>query len=270
MLFKDTKCPNCDAYYDPTLLECPSCHNSNELFKINRLPKRVPFLHPGAQAGLFMAGFAYCGMLFSQFVFTLALYFAPWDEILKQVIVLTLTYLAMFAGLISIVLLTRRELFFKKFNSGVDYIYGVAYAVSIVAVGTILGSIISFFHDAGNNVNQTTAETILTNYPILALFVLGILGPICEELTYRVGLYSLLRRINKYLAFAVTTIVFALIHFDFFASDMISELWSLPTYLALGFLLTLAYEHRGPACSIIAHSVYNLIACLLMLVKLYV
>ena len=267
MLFKDTKCPNCEAYHDPTLKECPACHKNNELFSINRLPKRVVFLHPLAQAGLFLIGFAFVGMLIAELIYSIILNNTNLDNATKNIVLLTLTYLTMFAGLISVPLFTRRKLFLSKYTNRIDYIYGIAYAVTVVCVGTIVSAIIALMHDAGTNVNQTAAESIVKNYPLLAFLVLGILGPVCEEMTYRVGLYSFLRRINKYLAFAVTTVIFAFIHFDFMAEDMITELWSLPSYLACGFILTLAYEHRGPACSMLAHIAYNIFACLLIWVK---
>ena len=267
MLFKDIKCPNCDTYHDPTLQECPDCHNSNELFKLNRLSKRIIFLHPIAQGGLFLAGFAYTGMLLAEIIATLlAALFARENKALFNTLSITLTYSFMFIGLMLIVLLTRRKLFLSKYKNGIDYVYGLAYALSIVCISIILSSIISLFYEVADSDNQTVVVSIIHNYPILAFIVIGILGPVCEELTYRVGLYSFLRRINKYLAFAVTAIVFALIHFGFDSENMINELWNLPVYIINGLILTIAYEHRGPACSMTAHAIYNTISFLIVLV----
>ena len=267
MFFKDVECPNCQAYHDPTLQECPECHKSNELFTLNRLPKRAIFLSPIAQVALFLIGFAYAGMLIAEIIFAVFIKALPNDASTKNTLLLVATYMTMFAGLISVPLLTRRKLFFSKFKNGIDYLYGIGYAVSIICIGTVIGLLISFIYQGTDNNNQAAAVSIVKSYPLIAYFVLGILGPICEELTYRVGLYSFLRRINKYLAFAVTVIVFALIHFDFSAADIVNELWALPTYLVCGFILTLAYEHRGPACSILAHMLYNSIAFIIMLVQ---
>ena len=269
MFFKDIKCPNCGTYHDPTLNECQTCHKSNELFALNRLPKRAVFLHPIAQMGVFLVGFAYVGMLFAELFFSICLKNVPLKDADKNILLLSLTYISMFAGIIVIPLLTRRKYFLSRYKNGIDYIYGIAYAATIVSVGTILGALIALIHESGNNVNQVAAESIVKNYPLISILVLGILGPICEEFTYRVGLYSFLRRINKYLAFAVTVVVFAFIHFDFTAKDLVNELWSLPSYLACGFILTLAYEHRGPACSMVAHVSYNIFACLLIMAKGY-
>ena len=269
MLFKDINCPNCHTYHDPTLNECPNCHKDNELYKLNRVPKRVVFLHPIAQVAMFIIGFAYAGMLIAEIIFA---YFIGMNgdtsAIQKSVWLMLTTYLAMFAGLMAVNLFTRRDLFFSKFTNGIDYLYGLAYAITLITLGSVLNILISLIHPtAVDNANQSAAVTMSLNYPLLMFFVVGLLGPICEELTYRVGLYSFLRRINKWAAIVIVTIVFALIHFEFGADDMETELWALPSYLLSGAILTYAYEHRGPACSISAHITYNIFAFALIFVQ---
>lgn len=269
MFFKEVKCPNCETYHDETLKKCPKCHKTNELYALNRVPKHVLFLHPIAQISLFIAGFAFAGMLLTELF--LASLLGPinfGNQLLTSTIYLLLTYTVMFCGLMAIVLTTRRNEFLDRYKSPVNYLYGFGYALTIVFVSIALGALISLFHEtAQDNTNQATAVLITKNYPLIGFIFLGILGPICEELTYRVGLYSFFRRINKYAAFTVTIIVFALIHFDFDAEDMINELWALPSYLVAGFLLTLAYEQRGPACSMLAHVLYNSFAFVIMYIS---
>ena len=265
MLLRSQKCPNCGAYHDPTLEKCPWCHKTNELYLNREINNKIVFMHPIAQIGMFIAGFALAGMLVAELFLSIFVALFPVDDTLKQTLLLLFTYLCMLGGLAAIVLSTRRNIFFSKYKRGLDYIYGIGYALTIVIVSMIVGAIISIFHTPADNNNQAAAVAVAKNYPIIAFFLLGFLGPICEELTYRVGLYSFFRRINKYLAFGVTIVVFALIHFDFGATDIINELWSLPSYLISGFILTLAYEHRGPACSMTAHVLYNIFAFLIML-----
>ena len=265
MLLKHKKCPNCGAYYDPTLEKCPSCHKHNELYLDRQINDKVAFMHPIAQLGLFLGGFSFAGMLILELIVGILLAGLIKDETTLECIVISCTYILMIGGLSFIILYTRRKHFFSKYKRQIDYIYGFAYAITLILVGSLVTNFISLFHEVTDNVNQSTAIVFSKNYPLLAFFILGIVGPICEELTYRVGLYSFLRRINKYLALAVTTVVFALIHFDFTADDIINELWSLPSYVAAGAILTLAYEHRGPACSMTAHVCYNIFAFLVML-----
>ena len=265
MLLKHKKCPNCGAYYDPTLEKCPECHKHNELYLNREINDKVAFMHPVAQIGLFLGGFSYTGMLLIQIIFALFLRNAITDKTALEATLISCTYIAMIGGLGFIIFLTRRKHFLSKFTRKIDYIYALAYMITIILASSMVGAFTSLFHEAADNANQSTAVIFAKNYPILAFFVIGILGPICEELTYRVGLYSFLRRINKYLAFAVTVIVFAFIHFDFDAEDIVNELWAIPSYIVAGAALTLAYEHRGPACSITAHVCYNIFAFLTIL-----
>ena len=265
MLFNYKKCSNCERYYDPTLNECPDCHKDNELYVQRAVPKSVAFFHPVAQIGLFLTGFAYAGMVISEIFVALFLTFID-DNLLKRTILLAGSYFLMFIGLLLIVLLTRKNYFFSKFKNPFDYLFGFAYAGGIVVTTLIISLIVNIFYSGGDNANQAAAIELSQNYPLITSIVLCLLGPICEEMTYRVGLYSFLRRINKYLAMAVTVIVFAMIHFDFESPDIINELWSLPTYLACGVILTVAYEHRGPACSIAAHVIYNTFAFIMILI----
>lgn len=270
MLLKNKKCPNCGGYYDPTLKKCPDCYKDNELYLNRQVSDKIIFLNPIAQIGLFLIGFAWAGMLLAEYFFAIFISLSSGSEVFKKTILLLLTYSSMLGGLLIVVLTTRRNEFFSKYKRGLDYIYGVVYAITIIIASLMLGSLISIFHTPADNNNQQAAVEIVKNYPIIAFFILGFLGPICEELTYRVGLYSFFRRINKYLAFGITMIVFALIHFDFDAigtPDIIEELWSLPSYLIAGLILTIAYEHRGPACSMTAHILYNIFAFTMMLVQ---
>lgn len=265
MLLNSKKCSNCAGYYDPTLNECPACHKTNELYEQRRVPDSIMFYHPIAQIGLFLAGFAYVGMLLSKII--VALFFKDmFTGVLQNALLSLFTYILMLGALLVICFTSRRKTFIKKFSRPFDYLFGLGYAAGIFITGYLISLIVGIFYNDPNT-NQVTAESIITNYPIIAIFLIIFLGPICEELTYRVGLYSFLRRINKVLAIIVTTVIFALIHYDFTAENYIAELWSLPSYLSCGLILAFAYEHHGPACSITAHMVYNAGALLLVVLR---
>lgn len=266
MLFKHKKCSNCETYYDPTLLECPECHKKNELYLERKINDKIAFMHPIAQLGLFLVGFAYGGMFIAEIIFANIFEFLG-NTLEYKTVVISLAYLMMLLGLACIVLSTRRKIFFDKYKGAVTYIYGLGYALTLFFASMILGNLISIFHTVEVNDNQGAAELMAKTYPILAFFLFGFIGPICEELTYRVGLYSFLRRINKYAAFIISAIIFGLIHFTFDADNIVNELWNLPSYVISGVILALAYEHKGPACSMTAHILYNIFAYIVMLVK---
>lgn len=261
MLLFEKNCPNCDTYYDATLNECPNCHKSNELYAQRDVSSNIVYFHPLAQIGLFLGGFAYAGMLVCELIGSL-FFSGIKDEKLLTAVVLFFAYLLMAGGLLSIAFFTRRKAFSKSFTRPLNYAYGAGFAGLLVLASLVVGMFISIFHTETINGNQANVEDMVNNYPILAGFIIMLLAPICEEMTYRVGLYSFLRRINFVAAFIVSTLVFAFIHFDFEAGNLINELWAMPSYIATGVLLTLAYELHGPACSITAHTIFNLIAFL--------
>jgi membrane protease YdiL (CAAX protease family) len=216
---------------------------------------------------MFIIGFAYAGMLFTEFFYAFFIRMIDSsDTQFKSTLLFTLTYVTMLIALLAVPLLSRRKLFLSKFNNGIDYIYGLAFAITLMAAGVLINALTSIWHTPADNINQQGVESIAKSYPLIGIFIMGIVGPICEELTYRVGLYSFLRRINKYLALILTMVIFAMIHFTFDAENIVEELWSLPSYLVSGLLLTLAYELRGPACSMTAHACYNLIAIIMIMV----
>jgi membrane protease YdiL (CAAX protease family) len=66
--------------------------------------------------------------------------------------------------------------------------------------------------------------------------------------------------------FRFLAVVFSFFLHSDHAENIVEELWSLPSYLVSGLLLTLAYELRGPACSMTAHACYNLIAIIMIMV----
>ena len=121
------------------------------------------------------------------------------------------------------------------------------------------------YPNAGTGGNQGTASSIATAYPIFAIVILGILGPICEEFAYRVGLFSFLRRVSPVLAYIGTALIFGLIHFDFTSKDLITELVYLPNYVFAGIMFSLLYEFGGIGASTTAHILNNLFSVLLII-----
>ena len=131
-------------------------------------------------------------------------------------------------------------------------------------IGTTIlyNSIIAQFIELPKNANEDIAEQMIKQYPVICFFILGFIGPICEELTYRFGLFGLLKKKNRILAYIVSALVFGIIHFDF-TGDLIVELLNLPTYIICGALFGLAYDLCGFEASLTAHITNNLYAVIL-------
>ena len=153
---------------------------------------------------------------------------------------------------------------FKKYNRIKIYI------VALIAFGTLIlfDFCYSFFLSAikpgvTENANESGINQIMKSYPVLSLFFFGIIGPVCEELTYRVGLFSFCKRKSKTLAYLVTILLFSLIHFniDFEAenivNNIVNELLNLPYYAFAGFLFSFVYDNYGFEASSLAHVINN-------------
>lgn len=130
------------------------------------------------------------------------------------------------------------------------------------------------FGELGSNSNQSGLDAAFMAKPIMCFFTIVIFAPICEEFTYRYGLFGVLARKSKTLAWVITIIIFALIHFDFTTLGnwelLKIELVNLPSYLIGSTFLTYAFARKNNILtSIVAHSVYNLSQYVLMLVSLF-
>ena len=158
-----------------------------------------------------------------------------------------------------ILLFPRLKVILKKFLNWKTDLLGLAFAVGIIFATVMYNLIISQFIEMEVNANEVAAENMILTYPILSIVVLGILGPICEEITYRYGLFSLINKKSKVLAYIFTPLIFALIHFDF-TGNLLVELINLPTYIIAGIGLTFAYDKFGFNTAVIAHVTNNLYA----------
>ncbi len=166
---------------------------------------------------------------------------------------------------LAVMLLPRLKVLVKKFSNWKNDLLGIAFGVALILFTIGYNLIISQFIDPGTNANEVAAESMIKAFPVLSIVVLGLLGPICEEITYRYGLFSLLDKKSKILAYIITPIVFALIHFDF-TGDMVVELLNLPTYLIAGLGLCFVYDKFGFNASVIAHVVNNMYAIIVTLI----
>lgn len=126
----------------------------------------------------------------------------------------------------------------------------------------------------GINENQSSIESMSGTFFFPMLIVTAIFAPVCEELTYRGGLQTLIARWNKVAAVLLASLIFAFIHFDWEGSisDAIAgdpftlyrELLNMPIYYLSGLGLGLAYQNTGNiSASIFAHFLNNFFAIIL-------
>lgn len=159
----------------------------------------------------------------------------------------------------------------KRFKYLRTYIAAAVCVFSIITFNNIYSIILNFIKTpVVDNVNETNVVSLTTMYPLASVIFFGIIGPICEELTYRVGLFSLCSKKSRILAYIITMVVFAFIHFNFDAlltkninsALVVNELLNLPYYMFAGFAFAFTYDHYGFEASVTAHIANNLMSLL--------
>ena len=149
----------------------------------------------------------------------------------------------------------------EKFKTGRSY-YGLICGVGIMFFSMFYGIIVQMSGLKGNNNNQSIINDVVADSPLLSLVIFGLIGPFVEELTYRVGLFGILKRVNVYFAYIMTAIIFGLIHFDW-QNPTALEWAYLPDYMVSGVLFALVYDKFGFAASFLAHAGNNFFSLLL-------
>lgn len=180
-------------------------------------------------------------------------------ELSVQMLVNATAYIALLATLL---LIANKDLLkiTKSFKQWQSYLAGAVCFSAIIAFNILYGTIINLIQTpVSDNANQAALETMDSVYPFVSMVVFGFIGPICEEMTYRVGLFSLLRRKNRFLAYGLTIVIFALIHFNFStnAETLLNEVLNLPYYMFAAFAFSFTYEHFGFAGSVTGHIINN-------------
>ena len=154
-----------------------------------------------------------------------------------------------------------------RLKKGRTYLYGFSYGFILIAVSILINIITSSLSGSNSdNNNQSNINSITTNLPILSLLVFGLIGPFCEELTYRAGLFSLINKKSRVLAYIITPLVFGFIHFDFTSSDILNEFINIPSYIVSGLLLSYFYDKEGIEVSFVAHATNNLVSLLITII----
>lgn len=293
--FHKKHCSDCGTSFDSTRFHCPHCGKENEdlegrdIFQ-NDLqtgsPWRNLLLFLMGLAGIHIIGFIASYIVQANFVRD---YLAinpeadvetisnAWVEYYyaNPGIAMFINSVVYVLGLICLLLILWsgiKELG-KSFTKLKNVGYGALGGLGLLAASMVIGMIVYILRpNTTANENQSALVAMSKGYAVYAILVFGIFGPICEELTYRVGLYSFTKRWNRNAAYIITPIIFGLIHFNWESlvtggNDLVNELCNLPDYIIAGLLLSYYYEKGGFACSATAHVVNNVIALTISLAQ---
>lgn len=275
--FHRSVCPKCGKRYDPLSSSCPKCHEKNEEVD-PRARSFTPLLTLGAyrEIGLFLIGFVGLFLLaqvigiitlsvesfrYAQMGLTGDELKAALTEFSSSVrftlLINDLTYTLIFAAMLLFLWKDNRRLLKSFANLKILFGFVVGFAMIILSG---IWSNIAIKLGASTNINQGAVEETIKASPLLAVLVTGLIAPFVEELTYRVGAFTFLKRINTVLAYVVVGALFGLIHIKDYGS--LNEWLSYPSYLIAGLCLCFAYDKFGFGGSFLAHAMNNLLAVL--------
>ena len=155
---------------------------------------------------------------------------------------------------------------FSKYKEFTVYTRGVVYGFILLAAQSVYSIVITIITGPVDaNQNQNALIELAKASPLFMGITTVILAPFFEEITYRYSLFGVVHKKSRILAYAITILVFGLIHFDFGCFESVEkmkvELLNLPAYLISGGILCYAYEKEDSLiCSITAHATNNFIA----------
>lgn len=160
----------------------------------------------------------------------------------------------------------RRELdplFDRPFFSLLEILRDYALIWCLELAAALLLSLIGVEGDAANN-QEALRLLQAERGPMIAATVL--VAPIVEECLFRAGLFGLLRRKNRVLAYAVSAAAFCLYHVWSYALTDPRELWFILEYLPGAVLLARCYERTNSVWgSILLHAFANGVSLWLIL-----
>jgi len=265
MLLGNKKCPKCETLYDVTLESCPHCEESNADYPKVIKNNKIFWVSIRKQIAIFLLGII--GLTLFNLIFSLiAQFITPMkDNVSGNAIVMYVSYGALFITLIAAIWTDIPKLK-NHFNKYQPYVLGILMGVILILFNIGYNNFVNLFYQMDDNLNQQTAVQYVKLYPVASFFILGLIGPICEELAYRVGLFSLVRRINRVVSYILSALIFGLIHFDFTSTNLVNELVNLPIYVLSGVALCFTYEKFGLASSITAHIVNNVYSVISIIV----
>lgn len=270
MFFRKKICSECGSEYDEASPTCPACGTMDVHYGETKLPEEVTWMPWWKQLIVFLIGSI--GLTIAATVVSLIFVLAKGSSdvgLADTVAVDFIGYAIIIIGMIVILWPHYKELF-KSFKKWLPYLMGLAGAGVLYLFALFYGVILQYVPiDVTNNANQALAEEFVIGYPGIAIVLIGILGPLAEELTYRVGLYTLGLRVKKWVAYVAVTIIFAFIHFDFGsfsdAKALTNELLNLPSYAFAGLTLCFLYDKWGLSASLTAHILNNVVSCIFIL-----
>ncbi len=281
--FSYLKCEECGKRYDPTSPECPNCKRESPLEEKALFEHDV---HVGWIKNLLLflvgfAGFQILGYILSFILQTsyLTKFVAgnpgasmeerqnallDYAKTPDYMMIVNGVAYGIVAGVLMVILWKGIKEYARGWKGWKPYLAGLVGFFALIVTSISWSFIVNIIRPAtGSNANQSTIVTLAITFPVISTIIFGVIGPVCEEFTYRIGLFSLSKRVSRIIAYIVTPLVFGLIHFGWGGLSvggdaLITELLNIPDYILAGLILSFLYDRFGIGASTIAHVLNNL------------
>lgn len=274
-------CPECRMSYDIAAPECPNCHHHNDEPELDALFGHHVRIGPIRQLVFFGIGLA--GLLLLNLIATIIFEVVAISnnpgmtqaELIDYMStpginlgVSSTSYLALFA-IFGLLLWADWKQVGKSFVGWKPYVAALVGLGVLYGFGILYNLLLQGIYEAagrplpGVNGNERALREMTVLNPALALIVFGVVGPFCEEMTYRVGLFGFLSRLGRIWAYVLTALIFGFIHFGWRTigtNAFFDELANIPPYIFAGVAFGFLYDRYGFAASFMAHTANNLIS----------
>ncbi len=277
MFFHKHQCENCGALYDVARDSCPKCHQKNPNERSLKAFEHLIPLGPNKEIIIFLIGFLgfqILALIFQSillFIGRIALSsgglsgaslnvgleaFAQSGEFLAF-----LNYGSYFVTLLLLLFAINNDFLrlVHTFKNKKTY-WGILGGLLLLGISLLFSYLLSLGGYTSSD-NQEAADKILESSLVLGFLMSGFIIPFIEEVTYRLALFNLTRRINVVVAYIASTLIFALLHLHDFTS--ISEWAAFPVYLLGGFAFSFLYHRFGFGAAYLGHVIYNLSALII-------
>lgn len=130
--------------------------------------------------------------------------------------------------------------------------------------GMALNFILLLFTEIPQNVNTEMVGSLISQNRLIMILCTVIAAPIVEETLVRGVVFGSFHKINRYLAYAVSILLFSLMHVWQYAAslDVLTLILNALSYIPAGIALGWTYEKSGTIfCPILLHALINAIAC---------
>ena len=282
--FTRKHCASCGELYDSIARECPNCHKENEDPEAKKF-KNFLLVSPLRQLLFLLVGYLGLQVLVTFVAMVARIIFVNGSTLTGEELAKAFSdYINSGDGLFVIygfayplLLLILGLMLWKdwkqvlqSFKKWQSVLFGVAGFFAMLALNILINVIIQLIYQGigrpfpeGSGANESNIRLMVLAHPVAAYFMLALIGPFCEELCYRVGLFSFVSRFGKIVGYVVATLAFMAIHISWSSIGTAAfelELISMPSYLIGGVLFALLYDKFGFAASYTAHFLNNIVA----------